>query len=501
MKSLIHRKWATWQLLTAVALVTVSLSASAKPAEKLISNDSAITSAVESYLRFEMIPFPNNLDMNTSRGIVTLSGSVNNILDKRRAVQIAESVRGVLGVVDLISVTPEIRPDEDFRKDILMALLNDPATTSYQVAVSVKDGVVSLTGKVGCLAESKLAQRVAETVAGVKGTRNELTMNYPSKRTDAEISADVQSSLHWDICLDGLPMQVTVQNDRVTLAGTVDSATQKTRANEDAAVNGVLAVDDSGLKVVPTFHDRLLPRSEHGNRTEPEIAHAIRLALHNDPRVSAFDRTISVTVEDHTAILHGSVENLEAKSSASRDAFDIVGVVWVDNELAVRTDMNLPSDKEVDKGLQSALHWDPALRGANIQTLVVGHIAYLNGTVDSLSQKAETYDVASRIRGILEIRNYLTLLNEPETFFYAQPINDFESFGLSPYRSDAQIKTGIERAFFWSPFVPRNEITVQVEGGVARLTGMVGSWIGYEEADRDAHEGGAKKVINELYVD
>ncbi|HUA38865.1 MAG TPA: BON domain-containing protein [Candidatus Sulfopaludibacter sp.] len=506
-----HRKWENraipkgkrlaWLLLAAVVLIAVTLPARAKPTRELFSNDQAITSAVKSYLHFEMTPFPNNLDVNTSQGIVTLSGSVNNILDKRRAVHIAESVRGVLGVVDLTVVTPEVRPDQDIRKDVLMALLNDPATTSYQIAVSVMDNEVTLTGKVGSLAESQLAQRVAEAVPGVKYIRNELTVNYAGRRTDAEIAADVRSVLHWDIWLDDLPIQVTVQKGRVMLAGTVASASQKTRAKQDAEVSGVLAVDPRGLKVVPTFHDHWRQWSQHAKRTDSDIAQAIRLALRNDPRVSAFDRTIFVTVEDHTAILDGSVENLKAKSSAGQDAFNIVGVAWVDNVLAVRPSMNMPSDTEADKGLQAALHWDPALAGANIQTAVVGHIAYLNGTVDSLSQKAEAYDVASRIRGIVEIRNYLTPAPEPEYFFHNQPINDFETFGLSPHRSDAQIKKDIERAFFWSPFVHRNDITVQVEGGVARLTGTVGSWIGYEEADRDAREGGAREVINELNVD
>lgn len=501
MRILSHSKRVTWRLLTAAVLIAVSLSASAKPARELFSNDSAITSAVESYLHFEMIPFPNNLDVKTSRGIVTLSGSVNNIVEKRRAVQIAESVRDVLGVVDRTAVTPEIRPDEDIRQDVLTALLNYPATTSYQIVASVKGGVVTLTGRVGSLAESHLAQKVAGAVAGVRDIRNELTVNYAIRQTDPEISADVQSILHWDIWLDGLPMQVAVQSGRVTLTGTVDSATQKTRAEEDATVTGALAVDDSGVKVVPTFHDRLPRRSQYAKLTDSEIAQAIRLSLRNDPRVSAFDRTIIVRVDDHTAFLDGSVENLLAKSAAGQDAFEIVGVVWVDNELAIRPGMNMPSDKEVDNGLRKALHWDPVLAGANIQATVVGHIAYLNGTVDSLSQKAEAYGVASRTRGIVAIWNYLTLVKEPETFFYDRPLNDFEIFGLSPHKSDAQIKRDIERAFFWSPFVQHNDITVQVEGGVARLTGEVGSWISYEEADRDAHEGGAKRVINELDVD
>ena len=45
----------------------------------------------------------------------------------------------LLGVIDQITVTPEVRSDEDIRKAILSALLNDPATESYQVTASVRD--------------------------------------------------------------------------------------------------------------------------------------------------------------------------------------------------------------------------------------------------------------------------------------------------------------------------------------------------------------------------
>jgi osmotically-inducible protein OsmY len=46
----------------------------------------------------------------------------------------------------------------------------------------------------------------------------------------------------------------------------------------------------------------------------------------------------------------------------------------------------------------------------------------------------------------------------------------------------------------------RHHITVTVDGGVATLTGTVGSWIGYGEADNDAHKSGAPVVLNRLKV-
>jgi len=53
-------------------------------------------------------------------------------------------------------------------------------------------------------------------------------------------------------------------------------------------------------------------------------------------------------------------------------------------------------------------------------------------------------------------------------------------------------------AFFWSPFVHSDEIKVSVDGGMATLTGTVGTWIGWGEADRDARRSGATGVVNRV---
>ena len=96
--------------------------------------DDRITAAVTHDLLFEENVRLNHVDVATNHGIVTLSRSVDNLLAKERAVRVAESIRGVRGVIDEITVTPASRPDEDIRKDVLAALIQDPATDSYPVS-------------------------------------------------------------------------------------------------------------------------------------------------------------------------------------------------------------------------------------------------------------------------------------------------------------------------------------------------------------------------------
>jgi hypothetical protein len=86
-----------------------------------VITDSGITAAVGTDFQHDNGVSGASIAVQTSQGIVSLSGSANNLLAKERAVKIAESVRGVREVVDQVDVTPVSRPDEDIRKDIRVA--------------------------------------------------------------------------------------------------------------------------------------------------------------------------------------------------------------------------------------------------------------------------------------------------------------------------------------------------------------------------------------------
>ena len=154
----------------------------------------------------------------------------------------AESIRGVRSVTDRIEIAPVSRPDADIRKDVLTPLQQDPATESYQVEVSVQDARATLTGSVGSWTESRLAERIAKGVKGLKGVTNDLIVNYLAKRTDAEMTGDVNARLQWDVWLARNPLRVKVTDAKVALTGTVGSVLEKTRAWDDSWVNGLAMV-------------------------------------------------------------------------------------------------------------------------------------------------------------------------------------------------------------------------------------------------------------------
>ena len=503
-------KWATALLVATTVQVFVMPLSQAAPAKNTMS-DSTIATAVSQGLLFERGVFPDTLDVACTNGIVTLSGSVTNILAKDRAIRIAESIRGVRATIDRITVSAPTRPDADIRRDILAALLQDPATESYQVTALVKNAVVALGGSVGSYAEKQLVIRVAESVRGVKAVVSNIAINYQGKRTDSEIAGDVTARLQWDIWINGDLISATVRDGKVALIGAVGSAVGRSRAIDDAWVNGVVDVDGSGLIVQPWFRDATQRKLKYAVRSDGEIKQAVKAALGYDPRVSAFSP--DVTVEGGIVLLSGSVGNLKAKTSAEQDVRNTVGVVGVDNLLKVRP--NGPAtDAEIKGDLKAVLRWDPLLDSATIDVAVVDHIAYLSGAVASNHQRVEAQDVASRTKGVISVVNHLKV--EPDMLFsfyaspdylgygwpyYDQPVYYVSQvFGPQPFLSDERIKKNIEDAFFWSPFVGRKDIQVKVDGGVATLTGTVGTWIGWGEADKDARKSGATAILNRIKV-
>ena len=490
--------WPSIALICAAMQFSLLLPLRAATQVKQIT-DEAITAAVETGLLFERGVFPNGVDVTAKSGIVTLSGSVDNILAKRRAVTIGESVRGVRGVIDLITVAPRVaRPDEDIRKDVQTALRQDPATENYKVAVSVKDAVATLTGNVGSYLEEQLAAQIAESVKGIKEVRNEVTVNYSSKRTDQEIYADVKHRLQWDIWVNGDMIFASVHNGKVTLSGTVGSALGKSRALNDAWVTGVSSVDNSAMNVDPWGRNETRKKLKYATASDSQIKQAVIASLDLDPRVSAF--APGVTVENGEVRLSGVIGNLKGKLSAEQDAKNVVGVWLVDNFLKIRP-TERPADAEIRTQLINALFWDALLDGDSIGASVSNRVAELSGSVGSSLEKAEAEDVASRTKGVLLVRNHLKVEPEVSVSYYNLPYySDYNWISPLPHLSDEQIKANIENGLFWRPYVNLDDIKVTVDGGVATLTGSVGTWVGWSEINNVAYGSGAFGVVNRVKV-
>ena len=367
-----------------------------------------------------------------------------------------------------------------------------------------------MTGHVASNEGKTLAGRIAEGVKGLKDLHNNIVVQYFTPRTDEQIDAGIKARLAWDIWLNGDELTSAVKDGHVTLRGRVGSAIGRSRAFDDAWVSGVATVDDTGVKVEPRRGNDVRHQLKEVVRSDADITRALQAAFRLDPRVAAF--APDVTVEGGGVILGGSVDNLKAKAAAEQDAHDTMGVWRVDNFLKVRPKGSFV-DADAEKQLKTALAWDPLLDSSTIDVAVINRVVYLSGAVDSRFARAQAEDLASRIKGVVAIRDHLKVEPDENVVYddipylsyydwpYESHFSHYASVTLTPapYESDEEIKKDIESSMFWSPFVNRDHIKVAVHGGVATLTGTVGSWIGWREADKDARKS-AGDVINRVVV-
>ncbi len=211
--------------------------------------DGAITSAIERRMLADIGVKSRPIEVETSKGIVTLSGSVDSILIRDRAVAVARSIKGVRSVVNILEIKAIDRSDRQIRRDVRDALGDDPVTDSLQIGVEVDEGVVTLTGDVSSSAEKLLCEQVAKGVRGVREIENQIGVIRRAKRSDEKIKADIEATLRANILIDDGLIRVEVRDGNVKLKGVVGSPHERLRAEWDAWLSDAKSVDISELKV------------------------------------------------------------------------------------------------------------------------------------------------------------------------------------------------------------------------------------------------------------
>lgn len=465
-------------LTPAASLSAATQAGSAEKAgkEDRLASDKDIALAIEKHLTVDPATPAHLIDVEVKDGIVTLSGSVANLLIRDRAGDLAETIRGVRSVVNTIMVNPIKRPDDAIAKDAKFALAKDPATDLYQAGVQVMNGTAILTGTVDSLAERDLAAQVVKGVRGVKAVKNSLVVKPKLKRADNEVVADIQGMLKQDPWVDASAIEVSVTDGVATLKGSVASLIEKTSATQDAWVAGVIRVDNDGLTVKPggmTARTNLVVNDN-------QIKQLIEMAMSQHPRLASFKPEVESS--NHIVTLRGKVDNFAAKKVAEEIARNTTGVTQVENHIRVRPE-KLPDDAVLAKEVKNALLRDPYVSRFDMNVSAANAKVYLEGRVDSGFQRRYAEFIASRVPGVVDVRNNLR-------------VTDLEV----PYNTDGAIKQDIEYGLRWSPFIEGQGIAVSVEDGIAVLSGKASSWRAKLAATQIARRAGAESVLNQVQV-
>lgn len=402
---------AGWWLLLGLVFGLFSAAEGATGPKAL--TDTGITWAVHRELQSDPGVEAHRVDVATDQGQVTLSGTVSSILAKERASSVARTVKGVTRVSNTITVSPPPRSDTQIRESVLAALMMDPATEYFTIQVSVEQGRVTLQGTVDSLHEKELAGIVAKSVTGVTKLQNMLTVKLKAVRPAVEIAPEIEQALKWNPLVNHEQVDVFVSDGVVELTGTVDSAAAKQQAVKEARTSGVLAVDAEHLAVLPSA----AAEKPEQPFADTAIRRAVVRKLRNRPRVDSFD--ITVAVKDGMATLRGHVDHLKAKRTAEWTARNTSGVWRVKNKLLVRPD-DLPSDSSITLKVRSALKRDPILDHEDIAVSVDNGRMTLSGSVDSVFERGQAADAASRVNGVIALDNNLDVYGSP-SYCKAEP--------------------------------------------------------------------------------
>jgi osmotically-inducible protein OsmY len=316
-------------------------------------------------------------------------------------VQLAETTRGLRGLVNHLRVEGQWRDDDQTSWQVSHALSD--VGESPQELIRVTQGRVVLGGKVASWAQKERAEIATRDVPGVLDVDNQLAVVPKAPLSEQELYAEVEKRLQAEHWLKGQPIEVTASGGTVTLRGTLDTLWARQRALQLASIDGARAVDAQALVVSPR-RPLSAPPAPAGSEPSPAAisgeAPAGSRALSRD---ESLQREVSSRLKQHPSItsskihvavkrgaitLLGSVGSDFQSSCAERVTRLVPGAGAVDNRLRLEPTVALVrDDSALARALEEELWWDARIDPAALHVKVENGTATISGEVETSEQR------------------------------------------------------------------------------------------------------------------
>jgi osmotically-inducible protein OsmY len=139
--------------------------------------DSELARAVRDALQWDAFVPDEKITSTVSLAIVTLEGMVQTWTQRADAERVVRGLSGVRGVINQITVAAKPVDPTRIKGEIEDALERQAEREARRIGVTVKDGVVTLTGRIRSWAEKNAIDRVVGFAPGVRRVEDQLIVD------------------------------------------------------------------------------------------------------------------------------------------------------------------------------------------------------------------------------------------------------------------------------------------------------------------------------------
>lgn len=213
--------------------------------------------------------------------------------------------------------------DAKLKQQVMDELEWESSLNSAGIGVAVKNGIVTLSGRVASYYEKAAAEKAVRRVKGVKAVVEEIETDISSglERTDEDIASAAIRQLKWNNQVPDEDILLKVEDGLITLEGEVDWNYQREEAKKAVQnLTGVRGVFNH-IKIKPSAQPK-------------DLKNRIRNSFERNALIDA--NHVKVEVEDHKVILSGDVQSWAEKKQAERVAWSSPGVTAVENKIEIK---------------------------------------------------------------------------------------------------------------------------------------------------------------------
>ncbi|PSL31612.1 BON domain-containing protein [Dyadobacter jiangsuensis] len=215
-----------------------------------------------------------------------------------------------------------MKTDFEIQKDVIEQLRWEPALAAAEIGVSVKDGIVTLSGTIDSYPKKLAAEKGARKVSAVKAVIENLEVHLPTnkQKSDQQIADQVLNALRWHTAVADEKLKVTVEHGFVTLSGQVDWGYERNMAKTAIEnIEGIrLVVNEITVRPHPVYSD---------------VTEKIGAAFQRHASIDS--SKIRICITGNRVTLEGRVRSWAERDDAEEAAWSAKGVNQVVNNLIV----------------------------------------------------------------------------------------------------------------------------------------------------------------------